>query len=100
RNFALSGNTSNWVSPTPISCFVSFRSHTGSDSSSQQFAVPNPAYEVLYLKHVFKPDEEAQLRITDVDGREVYNRSLKNSNGSFQTEINISSLKAGSYTVV
>jgi len=100
KNFALTGSTSNWVSPTPVSCFVTFRSHTGSDSLGQQFAVSNPSYGMLYLKHEFKPDEDAQLRITDIDGKEVYNRSLKNPDGSFQSEIEISRLKPGAYTVV
>ena len=58
---------------------------------------PNPSNGKFSLKFNTSEEGNTDIKIYDLNGAEVYNESLKNFNGTYEKEIDISGEKSGTY---
>jgi len=58
---------------------------------------PNPSNGKFTLKFNTPEKGNTDIKIYDINGAEVYNESLKNFNGTYEKEIDISGEKSGTY---
>ncbi len=63
---------------------------------SLQFS-PNPSNGKFKLKFTTPHEGNTAIKIYDINGAEVYNEALKNFNGTYEKEIDISGEKSGTY---
>lgn len=61
---------------------------------------PNPAKDQLFVLFNLENSNKAELRITDISGKTVYNQFLNNNQNNSITNINISPLSKGVYYLV
>lgn len=58
---------------------------------------PNPSNGKFLLKFTTPQEGNADIKIYNINGVEVYSESLKNFNGTYENEIDISGEKSGTY---
>ncbi|HRH60749.1 MAG TPA: T9SS type A sorting domain-containing protein, partial [Chitinophagaceae bacterium] len=60
---------------------------------------PNPASTTLHLTISGAENKAMNIRITDMNGRQVYAEKISNTADVFNHDINLSSLQKGTYII-
>lgn len=68
------------------------------EASSGFVVYPNPASDVFNIE-LAEATGNLVLKLTDVTGREVYNRNWQNASGEFKTQVDIRSYASGIYSL-
>jgi uncharacterized protein (DUF1501 family) len=60
---------------------------------------PNPASDYIYVKYRYNAPHTATITLTDVNGKELYRKAVKNQQGSNKEKIHVNDLATGTYFV-
>lgn len=68
-------------------------------TATQLKVFPNPASNILQVEYANPSASKIELRLTDINGKLIYEKSVMTFGNGFTEQINISSLSAGTYVL-